>query len=466
MRLHGRIGALGLLFMIIAFNGPLSGVIGYVPVVIGYGNGLGAPVAFLFGGIVLTAFAVGFVSMSKWVPNPGGFYSFITAGLGRTMGLGASMLALATYFVISLSSAAYFGIAMKQLVEVTFNGPVIDWWVYGIGILVAVGLLGYRHLEVSAKALFVLLGAEMLIVAIYDIAVLVQGGAEGLSADFVEPSHIFSGSVGLAIMFATITFAGFESTVVFRHEVRDPDRTIPRATFGFLAVVGICYAFSAWIVTQALGPSVAVEATAADPTGSVFATIEQFLGAFGVDAVNVLLNTSIIAAIISMHNVMSRYIFNLSTHGVFSKRLAVVHASHQSPYRASVVTTIACVVGLAALAISQADIVLLYAQLGGIFGYALLVLLVVTDVAVIVFFWRTKPMGVPVWKRIVAPVVALMGLVTVLVLGTLNIDFLLGVSAGQAYIICGAVYVLWALGSLWAQVLKRRRPGVYQSIGD
>ena len=43
-------------------------------------------------------------------------------------------------------------------------------------------------------------------------------------------------------MFGISGFLGFEATAIFRSEAKDPDRTIGRATYGALAIVGIFYA--------------------------------------------------------------------------------------------------------------------------------------------------------------------------------------------------------------------------------
>nr|WP_218681440.1 APC family permease [Rhodococcus qingshengii] len=464
-RLSGTVGAIALLFMVLAYNGPLSGVVGYLPVVIGYGNGLGAPLAYALAGLVLAGFAVGFMKMSSKIKNPGGFYSFITAGLGRDVGLGAAGVALFVYFAILVSSTAFMGLSMKNLVEVTLSGPSIHWSVYGLGTLIVIGVLGYFKLELSARVLGVLLVFELVIVAVYDIAVVVQGGATGLTASFLDPDVFLSGSVGLALLFAMSSFGGFEATVVFRHEIKDPNRTIPRATYGFLVVVGLFYAFSAWAITQALGDTDAVTETAADPTGSVFATFRTFLGVFGQDVMTVLLCTSIFAAILSMHNVLTRYVFNLAYDGVFSARIAQVHPTQKSPHKASVLVSTASIIAMAAFVLSGSAITVLYAQLAGIFGYGLLLLITVTDIAVIVYLHKNRQHSGNIWQRSIAPGVALIGLVVVLVLGTLNIDILLAVSKSTAITMCIGVYVLWILGMLYARRLKARSPKVYAQIG-
>ena len=53
------------------------------PLAVGFGNGLGVPAAFIFATVILTIFSVGYVAMSRKVTTAGGFYSYISHGLGR-----------------------------------------------------------------------------------------------------------------------------------------------------------------------------------------------------------------------------------------------------------------------------------------------------------------------------------------------------------------------------------------------
>ena len=61
----------------------MSAMLGNVPFAAGYGIGTYAPAAFLLATIVLTLFSIGYAAMASRVSSVGGFYSFISQGLGR-----------------------------------------------------------------------------------------------------------------------------------------------------------------------------------------------------------------------------------------------------------------------------------------------------------------------------------------------------------------------------------------------
>ena len=83
-----RANALGLpsvLFCIVTGAAPLAAMIFNVPVAV-LGGGYAAPAAFLIATIALTIFSVGYIEMSRRVTSAGGFYAFITRGLGLDHG--------------------------------------------------------------------------------------------------------------------------------------------------------------------------------------------------------------------------------------------------------------------------------------------------------------------------------------------------------------------------------------------
>ena len=68
---RNRLGVVGIVFFVVAAAAPLVGMTGAVPVAIVAGNGAGAPGAYLFVGITLLLFSVGYATMSAHVTNTG-----------------------------------------------------------------------------------------------------------------------------------------------------------------------------------------------------------------------------------------------------------------------------------------------------------------------------------------------------------------------------------------------------------
>jgi hypothetical protein len=69
--------------MAVATAAPITAMTGNVPVAVGFGNGTGAPAGYLFATVVLTIFAVGYVSMARYITAADAFYGYISHGLAR-----------------------------------------------------------------------------------------------------------------------------------------------------------------------------------------------------------------------------------------------------------------------------------------------------------------------------------------------------------------------------------------------
>ena len=71
---------------------------------------------------MLTIFSVGYVAMARKVTTAGGFYSFISHGLGRELGMAAGLSMVVAYSVFEVSLVggfAYFAVAQAEPVRAT-----------------------------------------------------------------------------------------------------------------------------------------------------------------------------------------------------------------------------------------------------------------------------------------------------------------------------------------------------------
>ncbi len=453
-RLTGRLGVGAIVFMVVAAAAPLTVIAGSVPIGVAAGNGAGFPAMYVISAVVLLFFAVGFTAMTKHVPNAGAFYSYIGAGLGRGTGLGGALVALISYVTVQGAVYGYIGFLFGDLVA-GWGGPSLPWWLWTFLFLAIAGVLGYRHIELSSKVLGVLLIGEVGIVLILDAAIVGQGGGdEGLSSAFLKPAEVFAGSPGLGLMFAIAGFIGFESTAIFRDEARDPERTIPRATYAALALIGVFYTLSSWAIVSAWGDEAVVAESAADPGGIVVTTAQNYLGTASADVLQVLFVTSLFAAVLSFHNVLSRYVFSLGNAGVLPGMCGRSHTRHASPHVASLVTTAVGGLLMAACAIAGLDPVLeVFTWLAGIASVGIVVLMLLTCLAVIVFFRRTGLDRRP-WQTGIAPALGFVGLALILLLLVQNLPLLMGGSTALG--VGAGVLLVVALAA--GPVLARLRP--------
>lgn len=445
LTLTGSLGVRSIVFMVVAAAAPLTVMAGAVPVGIALGDGAGFPATFVVCCVILLLFAVGFGAMTRYVPDAGAFYTYIRHGLGRTAGLGSAYLALATYTAVQLAVYGYIGATLQSLVT-HYGGPELPWPLYSFLSLAVVAVLGYRHIELSSRVLGVLLLCEVGIVLVFDAVVVFQGGDSGLSTALLRPSEITSGSLGLGLMFAVAGFLGFEATAVFRDEARDPERTVPRATYLALLLIGGFYTVSSWALVSAWGDRAAVTAAGEDPGGMLIGSVTRYLGSAGGDLVQILLVTSLFAALLAFHNVVARYVFSLGDGTALPAVCGRAHPRHGSPHLASLIQTASALVVLAVfVAVGLDPVTQVFAWMAGTATLGVLVLMALTCLAVVVFFRRTRS-DTRLWHTVLASALGLAGLVGCLWLTVANFPLLIGGSTGLALAFEAVLSAFFVLG--------------------
>lgn len=412
--LDGQLGTGAIVFMVIAAAAPLTVIGGNVPIATGAGNGPGAPVGFLVAALVLLVFSVGFVTMTPYVREAGAFFSYTTTGLGSRVGLGTALVALVAYTAIQVGVYGYLGWAVGDLVQF-FGGPDLPWGVYSICALVLVALLGYRNIELSAKVLGVALVLEIAVVVILDLVIFGTGGHDGIAWETFAPQNVLDPGIAVAVLFALTGFIGFEATAVFRDEARDPSRTIPRATYLAVTIIGIFYAVSSWALVTGAGASEIAALGRATMDGDANMLVDltgRYLGTVMQDVVLVLLVTSLFACVLSFHNVIARYQFSLARKGVLPGRLAAVHPAHRSPSVSSAVQTATALVILGLFIVFDAEpLVGVFGSMAGVATVGMVLLMFTTSIAVLVFFGRNRRLQRTMRARaVLAPAAATIGL--------------------------------------------------------
>jgi amino acid transporter len=445
--LRGNLGVASIVFMVVAAAAPLGVIGGVVPLGIASGNGAGFPATFIAATVVLLFFAVGFTAMTPYVEEAGAFFSYVRKSLGTPAGIGIAFVALVSYVALEAGVYGLLGPAGAAVVEL-FDGPSLPWWLFAAVAFAVTTYLGYRNITVSSRVLAVLLTAEIAIVLVLDLVIVARGGDHGLSTGIVNPTAIFSGSLGIGLLFAIISYVGFEATAIFRDEARTPERTIPRATYLALILIGVFYAVTSWALISGWGDEAAVRQ--ATDSGATFLgdSAQRYIGLVGADVITVLYFTSLFACILAFHNVASRYVFALSQRDVLPASLSQPHVVHGSPHRASLWISGVVAAGILVAVLFNLDpAAQFYTWFAGATTVGVVVLMIATSVAVLVFFARDQR-GHSVWRVRVAPVLGLVGLLGALVLILANLKDLVGGSSVLAWVIVGVLVGALAVGVL------------------
>ena len=144
-----------------------------VPIMVGYGQGIGAPAAFEFAAVVLFVFAVGYVAMARKKTTAGGFYSYISHGLGRELGIGTGYGSVVAYSVFEASLAG--GFAYFLGLKLNAFGVNIAWPWLALGMVLIIAVLTYFDVRISSMLLAIGLISEIAILLIFDGFLFARG---------------------------------------------------------------------------------------------------------------------------------------------------------------------------------------------------------------------------------------------------------------------------------------------------
>ncbi len=438
-----------IVFLVIAAAAPLAAMVGTVPLAFAIGNGPGVPAMFAFAGLTLLCFSVGYAAMSRRIVNAGGFYTYIGCGLGKIPAAAGGLVAVAAYNAVTVGLVGAFAY-FAQLIAAS-HGWNIPWEWWAAGGIAVMAVFGYRQIDISARVLSVLMIGEVVILAVLDVAIAARKGGAALPATSFAPHTVFGNGIGVSMMFAFISFIGFESAALYGEESRDPRRSVPLATYFSVIIIAVFYAFTSWVAVGAVGAG-NLQRVANQQLGNLFFQLSgSYLNQAATTVMQVLLCTSLFAGMVALHNASNRYMFVLGRDGVLPRWFDTVHDKHGAPHRASLVQTGLTVVMVAAFAIAGLNPYLNLATAMLSVGTLGIILLQAAAALSVLGFYRGDPER-HWWRTGLAPLLGVAGLTAAAVLVVRNFSVMAGTtnvvvtSLPWLIVACaagGALYALW-----------------------
>jgi len=476
---RGAIGLLGVLFLTVTGAAPISAMLFNTPISVGFGNGIGTPAGFAFATVILTIFSVGYVEMARRVTAAGGFYSFISHGLGRELGMASGFSSFVAYSVFEASLCG--GFAYFAHLKVADWGWEVPWPWFAFGMVALIAVLTYFDVRVSARLLGIALIGEIFILLVMDVAIFGQGG-EHVQWAALNPAEAFSGypgnegkelaagAAGVGLFFAFWSWVGFEMAPNYGEESKDPKRIVPRAMYISVIGLGIFYVITSWAAISGYASTDDAAAQAqSDPALFFLIPTEEFAGGWARSLMSYLIISGAFACGMAFHNTAARYFYSLGRERIAPAALGRTHPRWRSPHVASLTQSViaALIVALFAIFVGTGDPTSqAYLQLYGLMAVMGVIIILsvqaIVSIAILVYFWRR---GEHHWiKTVACPIVAFVAQAVVLWLLFDNIEFL-GSGYGYAKIlgpIDAAVFVIGLLLAFW---LKSRDRAKYDTIG-
>lgn len=209
--------------------------------------GSGLLVAMLLSGLIALATGLSAASLGVIIPKEGGGFTWSRAfghpNLGFVAGCAYLGKGIVSTVVISLAFALYTGQIFQGL------PPIAVHIIAAIAIL-AIAAINYRGVDVNAQILVATLLVQLALLAIYVGFSLPAVKAENLTAPL--GNGIPGILAGAAIFFWS--WDGFMRMAIMAEEVKEPERTIPFAIVGGIAIAAVVFLIVAAATLGVLGP--------------------------------------------------------------------------------------------------------------------------------------------------------------------------------------------------------------------
>jgi amino acid transporter len=483
----GAVGLVGVLFLTVTGAAPISAMLFNTPLSVGFGNGIGTPAGFLIATIVLTIFGVAYVAMARKVTTAGGFYSFISHGLTRELGLATGLLMVSAYCVFEVSLVG--GFAYFAQLKAQSYGLHIAWYWWGFGMIALIAVLTFFDVKLSARLLGIALMCEVITLAVFDGFMFTQASSN-VTASAINPVNAFkslpaghaggtaiaAGAAGIGLFFAFWSWVGWEMAPNYGEESRDPKKNVPRAMYISVIGLGIFYVVTSWAGLTGYHSIDAAANVAQNNSANFFLLpAHHFGGSFLRGALSWFIISGSFACGMAFHNTSARYMYSLGRERVLPAVLGRTHHTFKSAYVASTTqSVIAALIFLSFVLFAHVDHKLGasdsvgYLQVYGLMALmgvvSILAIQALVSIAIFNYFRMHHSAEQHWWTTILAPVIATVTQALVLYLAISHLDFL---GSGYSY----AKWLVWGdlaifvAGLGYAVYLKRNDRAKYETVG-
>jgi amino acid transporter len=483
-KLHGgAVGLAGVLFLTVTGSAPITAMLLNTPLSVGYGNGLYTPAGFLFATIILTIFSVGYIAMARKVTAVGGFYSFISHGLGRELGMGTGLAITLAYSVFEASLCG--GFAFFATGKLAQYGYHISWVIPALFMVGLICILSYFDIHISARLLGIALITEVLILLVFDGSVFFSSSAHvsgsalnplkaftDLPAGKVGNTAVLGGIAGIGVFFAFWSWVGFEMAPNYGEESRNPKRIVPLAMYISVIGLGIFYTVTSWASISAYtNQASAALAAQTNYYGYYLVPAKQFGDTLVSDLISYLILTGSFACGMAFHNTTARYMYSLGRERMLPSALGRTHPKHHSPHVASITQSV--IAGAIVLAFGFGEgahnagtnaYIYLYGLMAVMGVVTILCVQALVSVAIIVYFRKHHSEDAHWWTTLVAPLISVVGQLAVVYLAIKHLSFLAtGVSWVNYLLYIDLAVFLIGVG--YAFYVKTNDRAKYETIG-
>lgn len=332
----GALGLWGLAILSAAMMAPALGLyFNWGPMELAIG--IPTPLVFLIGAIVILPVAISYSQISSRMTSSGAAYAWGWREISPQVGAWTGIIMTVYYTVAVILQPILFGLFFNDLLTLVGVEPSTLTWALGAGLIMLVCMFAtYRGVAISIRTALIFIGVELVVVFALMATILFTGAVHGLGLTLApfNPANLTGGSDALAgaLIFAILSFAGFEVLQTAAEETKSPNSIIPRATLAVVGIVATFWVIGSWIFSISVPPEKVQDLMAAGFT-PVTAIAELYWGP-GKILVDFTGMTALGGALIACAVGASRITYAQGRQGTLPKRFGQVHPTYQVPTNA------------------------------------------------------------------------------------------------------------------------------------
>src|SRR5215831_20792283 len=249
------VGAWGSIFQGLTHMAPAAGVmtgIGFVAA----SSGAATPLAFVLAGVIALLIAMSINQMAKHLPSAGGYYTYVSRGIGPRWGFMTGWI----YFLYDPLIPNLCTLVVATYVSDTVSslfGVNVPWWLYASVVYIGLGVISFLGVKPSIATAIAFTCVEAGITLVFSFYMI---SVHGISGQDLHQTFTLAGSPtgfsGLAfgMIFTVLSYTGFESTIPLAEETKNPRQTIAMAAVVSVAMIIVYYVIFSFATVVGWGP--------------------------------------------------------------------------------------------------------------------------------------------------------------------------------------------------------------------
>ncbi|MFF4773606.1 APC family permease [Microtetraspora fusca] len=373
------------------------------------GSGGMVALAYIIGMVAMAFTALSYAQMSKAFPMAGSVYTYAGRGIGAPVGFLAGWVILLDYILVPALLYLVASAAMASFV------PVIPVWAWLIMFIVLNTAVNYFGIQMTARMNKIMLVAELIVLAIFlvvGVVALAQGKGHGDAFSPIFDSSTFSGPLVFgAVSVAVLSFLGFDGISMLAEESREDARKLGRAMVGALMLAGLLFITQTWVAAL-LAPNRAELLDKGGSMDSAFYDVAEYAGGHWLSVL-----TAVATAIawgfansLVAQAATSRLLFAMARDRLLPRFLGKIHPKHKVPINATFLTAVISLV-LGLILVNSEDGI---GQLSSLINFGAMTAFLALHVSVVVHYVVRKRSR-DWWRHLIAPAIGFLILLYVVI---------------------------------------------------